>query len=237
MDPSSIIVAIDGPSGVGKSTVARRLATRLGVPYLDTGAMYRAFGLKVLRQGVDPKSAPEVEALLAATEVGLRADAEGTVLVLLDGEPVEALIRTPEVGQAASTVAAYPAVRRRMVALQQRCGERDGGVLEGRDIGTKVFPGTPHKFFLDARPEVRIDRRYRQLLNRGEEVSREEVAGEVTRRDHRDRSRGESPLAFDASYTRLDASELSVDEVVAALEDRIRSGSLPTCSNAAAPPG
>ena len=222
MEGSSFIVAIDGPSGVGKSTVARRLAQRLGVPYLDTGAMYRALGLKVLRQGADPRDAAQVEGLLASTDVSLEAAADGTVTVLLDGEPVAASIRTPEVGQAASTVATYPAVRQRMVALQRRCGEERGGVLEGRDIGTKVFPGTPHKFFLDARPEVRVERRYRQLLERGEEVRREDVLEEVRRRDHRDRSRGDSPLSWDASYTRLDASDLAVDEVVAAMEEQIR---------------
>ncbi|MCB1032961.1 MAG: (d)CMP kinase [Acidobacteria bacterium] len=217
-----LIVAIDGPSGVGKSSVARRLAERLQVPYLDTGAMYRALGLKVLEAGVDPSDEAAVERVLAATDVSLRQGEGGTVSVLLDGRPVEELIRTPEVGQAASAVATHPAVRRRMVALQQRCGRERGGVLEGRDIGTKVFPETPNKFFLDAEEAVRIDRRYRQLRDRGEDVRRQDVEEEVRDRDARDQGRGDSPLRWDPSYTRVDASELSIDEVVDALAARIR---------------
>lgn len=217
-----LIVAIDGPSGVGKSTVARRLAKRLGVPYLDTGAMYRALALKVLEASVDPSDASAVEELLSSTQVRLEADGEGTVAVLLDGRPVSSQIRTPEVGQAASTVATHPAVRRRMVALQQRCGERGGGVLEGRDIGTRVFPSARHKFFLDARPEVRIDRRFRQLREKGEAVSRQDVAQELSLRDQRDQNREESPLRWDPSYTRVDASDRGVEELVEAMIQVIR---------------
>ncbi len=213
--PSSpVIVAVDGPSGVGKSTVARSLARRLGLPFLDTGAMYRAIGFKVLAAGIDPADRPAVAGVAAATEVGLTALADGSFEVLLDGEPVGDRIRTPEVGEATSAVSAYPEVRRRMVELQRATARRFGGVLEGRDIGTRVVPDTPYKFFLDARPEVRFRRRHEELRSAGREVSYEQVIDEITRRDRRDSTRADSPLTRDPSYTFIDASDLPVAAVV-----------------------
>jgi cytidylate kinase len=209
-----LIVAIDGPTGVGKSTVARLLARRLGVPYLDTGAMYRALGLKVLERRQDPRDSAAVERLLPETEISLEAGADGALEVLLDGVPVRDRIRTQEVGAAASAVALLPAVRRRMVALQQQSAERTGGVLEGRDIGTKVFPHTPYKFFLDARPEIRFRRRHQQLTAQGRTPSLAEVGRQVEERDRQDQQRQDSPLTCDASYRRLDASEKSAEAVV-----------------------
>ena len=209
-----IVVAIDGPSGVGKSTAARRLARRLGVPFLDTGAMYRAIALRVLASGADPADRDAVEAIAARTDVTLRARPDGSFEVLLDGSPVEPLIRTPEVGEATSMIAAYPEVRRRLVELQRDTAARRGGVLEGRDIGTRVFPETPYKFFLDARSEVRVRRRQDELAAAGREVTMEQVRDEITRRDRRDTSRADSPLTRDPSYTYIDASDLGVDEVV-----------------------
>jgi cytidylate kinase len=208
------VVAIDGPSGVGKSTAARLLAQRLGVPFLDTGAMYRAIALRVLESGVDPADREAVEALAAKTDVALRARPDGSFEALLDGSPVEPMIRTPEVGEATSTIAAHPAVRRRLVELQRDAASRHGGVLEGRDIGTRVFPETPHKFFLDARSEVRFRRRHDELAAAGRQVSMEQVRDEITRRDRRDSTRADSPLTRDPSYTSIDASSLSIDEVV-----------------------
>jgi CMP/dCMP kinase len=208
-----IVVAIDGPSGVGKSTAARCLARRLGVPFLDTGAMYRAIALRVLASGADPADRDAVEAIAAKTDVALRARPDGSFEVLLDGSPVEPLIRTPEVGEATSMIAAYPEVRRRLVELQRDTAARRGGVLEGRDIGTRVFPETPYKFFLDARSEVRVRRRHDELAA-GREVTVEQVRDEITRRDRRDTSRADSPLTRDPSYTYIDASDLGVDEVV-----------------------
>jgi cytidylate kinase len=209
-----IVVAIDGPSGVGKSTVARRLARRLGVPYLDTGAMYRAIALRVLASGADPADRDAVAAIAAKTDVALRARPDGSFEVLLDGAPVGPSIRTPEVGEATSTIAAWPEVRRRLVELQRDAARRAGGVLEGRDIGTHVFPETPHKFFLDARSEVRFRRRHDELTAAGREVTMEQVRDEITRRDRRDTTRADSPLTRDPSYTYIDASDLGVDEVV-----------------------
>jgi cytidylate kinase len=221
-DGERVVVAIDGPSGVGKSTVARRLAGRLGVPYLDTGAMYRAIALRVLNDGVDPADQSRVEAVAAQADVGLRALADGSFEVLLDGEPVEARIRNSAVDAASSTVAAYPAVRRRLVELQRATAQRFGGVLEGRDIGTRVFPETRHKFFLDARPEVRVARRRDQLAAAGRQVSLDQVREEILARDRRDTTRADSPLTHDASYTCIDASDLDIAAVVDRLADLVQ---------------
>jgi len=216
-------VAIDGPSGVGKSTVSKELARRLGVPVLDTGATYRAASLAVLRAGVDPKDRDEALKVALEAEIEVREDGRGSTEVLLDGEVLGQQIRTPEVDAAASVVSAYPEVRRRLVELQRKAGERMGAVVEGRDIGTVVFPDTPHKFFLDARPEIRAGRRHHQLEEGdGETPSFDEVKRELERRDDRDRSRDDSPLQADKSYTVIDTSELAPEEVVERMLAQIR---------------
>lgn len=210
-----VVVAIDGPSGVGKSTTARRLAARLGVPYLDTGAMYRAVALKCLEVGLHPDDGRAVEALLEGLDLSLQPGADGQAAVMLDGQDVADRIRSPEVTDASSRVSAHPAVRRRLVALQQAYAREHGGVVEGRDIGTRVFPDTPHKFFLDADPEVRHRRRFDQLTAAGRAVSIEAVTAEIESRDFRDAHREDSPLQCDDSYHIVDTTGWSVDEVVA----------------------
>ncbi len=224
MSPAEpLIVAIDGPSGVGKTTVARRVAELLGLPYLETGAMYRTLGLKVLEAGLDPGDRAAVEALAEGLDLDLEPGDDGRVRIRLEGRPVGERIRSPEVSDATSKVSVYPQVRRRMVELQRDCARRRGAVLEGRDIGTKVFPETPHKFFLDAPPEVRVERRYRQLRESGRsEVSRAELEAEVVERDRRDRGRLESPLTADASYVRIDTSLESAEEVAARIAAAVR---------------
>lgn len=221
---SPVVVAIDGPSGVGKSTAARRLARRLGVPFLDTGAMYRAIGLYLLSEGVPAGDRPRVVELAERADVRLERGEDGSFTVLLDGRPVEPAIRTPEVSEMTSSISAYPEVRRRLVALQRDAAARFGGVLEGRDIGTQVFPETPYKFFLDAAPAVRFGRRHRELTAAGRDVSYDEVVEEITRRDHRDSTREDSPLTCTPSHHRLDASDLSVDEVVEAMASVVEKG-------------
>jgi cytidylate kinase len=215
-------VAIDGPAGVGKSAVARRVARELGLPYLDTGAMYRALGWKALQRGVDPEDAEAVAALARAARFALEPQPDGSVAITLDGELVEPHIRELGVSEMASRLAARPAVRRRLVELQRELGRTHGAVMEGRDIGTVVFPETPHKFFLDARPDVRIARRSDQLRAAGREVSPREVEEELIARDRRDREREHSPLSWDDSYRHLDTSELTLDEVVERLVAAVR---------------
>ncbi|HVT45541.1 MAG TPA: (d)CMP kinase [Thermoanaerobaculia bacterium] len=209
----AVIVAIDGPSGVGKSTASRRVAEVLRLPHIDTGAMYRAIALRALREDVDLADAPRLEKLAAGSHIELRK-AGGRPRVLLDGEDVTEAIRAPRVSMAASAVSAVPEVRRVLVRLQQEMGHREGGVLEGRDIGTKVFPETPHKFFLTARPEIRAGRRHRELEAGGVGEDPGRVMAEMLRRDEQDSTRSDSPLRYDESYVLIDTSDLTIDEVV-----------------------
>lgn len=216
-----LIVAIDGPSGVGKSTVSRLVARALEIPHIDTGAMYRAIGLLAVRRGIPFDDAGALEALASGARIELLAGSPARIL--LDGEDVSERIRTPEISMAASAVSAVPAVRRVLVALQQELGHRTGGVLEGRDIGTKVFPETPHKFFLTAIPEVRAGRRFRELEAAGRPADYRTVLEESLRRDEQDSTRADSPLTWDSTYTIIDTSDLTVEEVVAAVVERVRS--------------
>jgi len=209
------IVAIDGPSGVGKSTTSKLVARALGIPHIDTGAMYRAIGLAALRRNIGTRDETALEKL--ANEIDIAFIPGEAARVMLDGEDVTSLIRTPEISMAASNVSAVPAVRRVLVRLQQQLGRRNGGVLEGRDIGTKVFPETPHKFFLTARPEVRAERRTKELLAKGETADYATVLAETIQRDRQDSTRADSPLTYDESYTMIDTSDLTVDQVVEAI--------------------
>ncbi|MEA2572142.1 MAG: CMP/dCMP kinase [Acidobacteriota bacterium] len=219
-----LIVAIDGPSGVGKTTASRLVASALHLPHIDTGAMYRAIALAAKRAGVALDDEPKLDALASAATIDFTPGERARVL--LDGEDVTDFIRTPEMSMAASHVSAVPAVRRVLVRLQQAMGRRKGGVLEGRDIGTKVFPETPHKFFLTARPEVRAQRRYRELLAKGTATDLQQVLAETIQRDTQDSTRADSPLSFDDSYTVIDTSDRSIEEVVEAIAGHVsaRSG-------------
>lgn len=216
-----LIVAIDGPSGVGKSTTSRLAAHALGIPHIDTGAMYRALGLAALRESVGTHDAAGLEELAGRVRIDFVPGERPRVL--LNGDDVSDVIRTPEVSMAASDVSKVPAVRRLMVRLQQELGRRSGGVLEGRDIGTKVFPETPHKFFLTARPDVRAKRRYDEMRAKGEEVSYENVLAGSLARDEQDSTRADSPLTCDDSYHIVDTSDLTIDEVVAKIVGLVRS--------------
>jgi cytidylate kinase len=217
------VVAIDGPSGAGKSTVARALAVRLGVPYIDTGAMYRAVGLAVRERGVPlPLADPAaVETIADAIHIDLDLS-DGETLVRLDGRDVSRAIRLPEISLYASAVSAIPAVRRRLVAAQRLLSATRGGVLEGRDIGTRVFPDTPHKFFLTAPLEVRAERRARELALCGTPQPADVVRAEIESRDRADSTRSDSPLTLDDRYVVVDTGRRSVEEVVDELEALIR---------------
>ena len=218
-----LVVAIDGPSGAGKSTVARALAARLGLPYIDTGAMYRAVGLAARDAGVRlPIDDPErVGRIAEAARIALEPAAGGP-RVFLDGRDVTEAIRLPEISLYASAVSALPRVRRQLVAEQQRLGRERGGVLEGRDIGTRVFPETPHKFFLTAAPEVRAERRVRDLAGRGNPRTYPEVFEEMVRRDRDDSSRADSPLTLDDRYVVVDSTGLEPEDVVSRIEGIVR---------------
>lgn len=206
------IVAIDGPSGVGKTTTSKLVARELNLPHIDTGAMYRAIGLAAIRRGIDTRDAASLETLAANSSIAFVPG--DPPRVLLEGEDITGLIRTPDISMAASNVSAVPAVRRVLVRLQQDLGRRNGGVLEGRDIGTKVFPETPHKFFLTARPEVRAQRRYDELIARGQTADYEAVLADALVRDAQDSTRADSPLMWDESYTVIDTSDLTIADVV-----------------------
>ena len=215
-----LIVAIDGPSGVGKTTTSRLVARELNIPHIDTGAMYRAIALAAIRAGIGVQDVAALEPFAAARKIEFVPGERPKVL--LDGEDISTLIRTPEVSMAASHVSAAPAVRRLLVRLPSSCCRRSGGVLEGRDIGTQVFPETPHKFFLTASAQVRADRRYRELLAKGTPVPYEMVLAESTQRDEQDSTRADSPLSYDESYEVIDTSALSVDAVVERIVASVR---------------
>ena len=216
------VVAIDGPSGAGKSTVAKALARRLHVPYIDTGAMYRAIGLAARELGITlPLQDPAAVAAVADTS-SVELDVSGAdTRVLLNGRDVTDAIRLPEISLYASAVSAIPAVRRRLVSLQRRLAEKSGGVLEGRDIGTRVFPETPHKFFLTAPLDVRAQRRASELAVRGTPQRYEDVRAEIEQRDLADSTRTDSPLTCDDSYTVVDTGTRAIEEIVDGLEARI----------------
>jgi len=218
-----IVVAIDGPSGVGKSTVGKALAARLGVPYLDTGAMYRAVGLLARRNGIPlPISDPEKVGELAERAEVLVTGSGGDVRTFLGGEDVSVEIREPEVSRYASAVAAVPRVRRRLAARQRELALAGGGVLEGRDIGTKVVPEAAAKFFLTARPDVRARRRFEELERKGTPQELASVRTEMEARDRADSTRADSPLACDETYVVVDTSDLGPEEVADRLEELVR---------------
>jgi cytidylate kinase len=213
-----VVIAIDGPAGAGKSTIARRVAGRLGFTYIDTGAMYRAVALWALRQRLDPAESHKMEPLARAAEIEL---APGCA-VRLNGEDITQAIRTPEVAQAASQVAVIPGVRRALVEKQRALGARTSVVMEGRDIGSVVFPCANLKIFLDARAEERVRRRYAEDFEKGKAVTPESLAEQMRERDRRDSTRAEAPLvqAPDAVY--VDSTGLSVDQVEDAILRLVR---------------
>lgn len=202
-------IAIDGPSGAGKSTIAKAVAKRLGIDYIDTGAMYRAIGYKAVNEHVGPEDKEKLESLLDSTDIDF---AGGNIM--LDGEKVNDRIRTPEISKAASVYSALPEVRKKLVDIQRGMGSRKSVIMDGRDIGTNVLKDAEYKFFLTASAEERADRRYKELLEKGEDVSREKVLADIKARDHRDSTRKLNPLKKAEDAIEVDTTGMSIDEVV-----------------------
>jgi CMP/dCMP kinase len=208
-----LIIAIDGPSGAGKSTLSKLLAARLGYVNIDTGAMYRSVALAAFRQGIDAGDATALADLCARLRIEfIRRD--GGERVLLDGEDVSAAIRTPEISLLTSRVSACPAVREAMVRLQREMGARGGVVLEGRDIGSVVFPRAEVKFFLVATARERGRRRYEELRAKGLDVDLEQTVAEVEARDAADTAREHAPLLQAPDAVPIDTTTMSIDEVL-----------------------
>lgn len=216
-------IAIDGPAGAGKSTVARLVARRLGYLYLDTGAMYRALTLKALERRLDLEDGAALAALAAETDLRLGGEGpDGQTEVLLDGRDVTPAVRTPEVNRSVSLVARQPAVREALVALQRRLAEAGSVVMDGRDIGTVVLPSAEHKFFLTASLAERARRRCADLEAQGFTGSLASVEEEVARRDRLDSERAASPLRRASDAEEIDTTQLSVEEVVQYILRRVR---------------
>ncbi len=208
-----LVIAIDGPAGAGKSTVAQKLAARLGLTYVDSGATYRAAALRVLASGVSPDDEPAVAVAIAGADIRFLADWPHS-RVLLDGQDVTAKIRTPEVTLAAAKVSRLPEVRKKLVSLQRTFAEGRGVVMEGRDIGTKVFPDSSLKIFLKADPDERARRRLKQEQDEGRKATLEQTAYEIGRRDQLDAERKISPLVAAPDACEIDSTHLTADEVV-----------------------
>jgi len=207
------LIAIDGPVGAGKSTVAKITAQRLNIIYVDTGAMYRAVGLYVLRKGFNPSSASDVIAVLNEINLDVRLSNEGQ-MIFLNGEDVTRQIRTPEISMAASNVSAIPEVREKLVNIQRKLAESKSVIMDGRDIGTVVLPNATTKIYLNANLDVRAERRYKELTRKGQKVTFEDVKNDIIKRDANDMSRAASPLKKADDAIELDTTGKSLDEVV-----------------------
>jgi len=221
-----LIIAIDGPAGAGKSTVARTVARRLGYLFINTGAMYRAVAWKALRQGVSLDDTKRVGQLAGESLIELAGNVD-SLRVLIDGRDITGEIATPQISQAASVVSAIPTVRRALVARQQQMGRAGGVVIEGRDIGTQVFPNAEVKIYLDASSEARAERRFAEDADRGVAVaSLEQMKSEIEERDQRDKTRADSPLTQAEGAIYIDSSAMTIEEVVERILEIVKSRSL-----------
>lgn len=216
-----INIAIDGPAGAGKSTIARQLAAKLGYIYVDTGALYRAVGVNAMRKGMDTKNAQQVTSILGETKVSLRF-VDGEQRVFLGDEDVSLAIRTPEASMAASNVSAIPAVREFLFDLQRNIAKENDCLMDGRDIGTVVLPEAQVKIFLTASAEVRAKRRYDELLAKGMKAEYNEVLEEMIQRDYQDSHRAIAPLKQADDAVLVDTSEMNLEQVLEALETIVK---------------
>ncbi|ACM20716.1 cytidylate kinase [Geotalea daltonii FRC-32] len=218
---NGLIIAIDGPSGAGKSTITKLLAERLGYIHIDTGAMFRAIALSASRNGVEADDDRGLEELCRSTDVVLKRS-NGCCMVLLNGEDVSHAIRTPEISALTSKISARKPVRESLLKLQRRMGEQGGVILEGRDIGTVVFPDAEVKFFLSASAEERGRRRYLELVAKGEQVTLEQTIAAVISRDENDEKREHAPLRCANDAVIIDSTRLSIEEVLESMEKKVR---------------
>ncbi len=214
-------IAIDGPAGAGKSTIAKKIAKKLGYIYVDTGAMYRAMALYFIRLGVDKNDSNAISKKCADADISIEYRG-GEQVVLLNGEDVTGMLRTEEVGNMASATSVNGDVRKKLVQLQQKLAASTDVVMDGRDIGTVVLPGAEVKVYLTASSKVRAQRRYEELKAKGEDPDIEKIEADIIERDHRDMTREISPLRQAEDATLIDSSYMTIDEVVDAVTDLIK---------------
>ena len=212
-----IRIAVDGPAGAGKSTIAKAVAKELNIDYIDTGAMYRAIAVKLIRTGTDYNDAEALAKMLETTDVDF---AQGKTY--LDGEDISGIIRTPEVSALASPSSAIPAIRYKLTDLQQAMGERKSVIMDGRDIGTVVFPDAEYKFFLVADPDVRAQRRTLELREKGEDADFEKVKADMMQRDKQDSTRSFRPLKKADDAIEVDTTNMSIEEVTNTILDVLK---------------
>ena len=216
-----IRIAIDGPGGAGKSSVAKRVAKELGIIYVDTGALYRNIGLFVLNKGIDPKDSEGVIGALSEISLELKFS-DGKQIILLNGEDMGDKIRTPEVSMAASNISAHRSVREKMVELQRKIASSMSCVIDGRDIGTVVLPDAKFKFFIVADSKIRAERRFLELQSRGQSVDFDTLYKEIVERDKQDSSRAFAPLKQAEDAILVDTSTMTIEEVVACIKSNIQ---------------
>jgi cytidylate kinase len=221
MEKSTIIVAVDGPSGAGKSTIGKMLARTLKALYIDTGAMYRAVALAALEAGIDTAEQDAVAQVVRRSRIALQGE-PATLRVMLDDRDVTDLIRTEEVTRASSVISAIPEVRRILVERQREMGREGSVVMDGRDIGTVVFPQADFKFFLTAKPEKRALRRFEEALERSSETSYRATLEDIIVRDERDSTRTDSPLTPAPDSILIDSTDLSIEQVLERMLEEIR---------------
>ncbi len=216
------IIAVDGPAGSGKSTVARLLAGKLKYDYIDTGAMYRAFTLKAIREGIDLSDEDALTELAKNTVLDITKDGSGNIKVMLDNEDVASLIRAPELTNKVFYAAKTAGVREVMKESQRRIGGRGKCVFEGRDIGTVIFPHAKYKFYLDADFNERVNRRYKEFVEKKEDVNPEDIRRDLKIRDHKDMTREVAPLSKADNAIYVDTTYLSINEVVDKLAEHVK---------------
>ena len=205
-------IAIDGPAGAGKSTIARRVAKELSFIYVDTGAMYRAMALYLLREGIDPQDGEAIARACVCADISISYE-NGEQQVLLNGENVTAHLREEAVGNMASVSSANPGVRKKLVELQQQLAKRENVVMDGRDIGNQVLPGAQVKVYLTASARTRAERRYKELLEKGLEADLQKIEEDINQRDYQDMNRKISPLCQAEDAVLLDSSHMTIEEV------------------------